>query len=270
MFFADVLIVLVAFHGVNCEEQKRLVFHSSDDIALEFQTLRQEIEALKINHTNDRQMLQSSHAQEIQSLKSTQAQELAALKTEISVLKSDQGSTYVRWGKTACDGNGTEKVYSGFTSGSPYDVEGAASYVCLPQHPTWAKYKDGIQGIGGKISGTEYEMYSTIDPFSQNMQDQDAPCVVCRSPRPTTVMIPGRKDCYPNWTQEYTGYLMSGHSGHKGGSDYACVDADPEAVYHGEADQNGKLLYLTEVKCGSLPCQEYPDGRELACVVCSK
>lgn len=26
---------------------------------------------------------------------------------------SDQGSTYVRWGKTSCGGNGTEKVYSG-------------------------------------------------------------------------------------------------------------------------------------------------------------
>ncbi|XP_053385266.1 uncharacterized protein LOC128550365 [Mercenaria mercenaria] len=217
MFFAEVIIVLVAFHGVNCEEQKRLVFHSSEDIALEFKTLRQKIEALKVNHTNDIQMLQSSHAQEIQmlqsshaqavqslnstqaqevqALKSMQAQELAALKTEISVLKNGQGSTYVRWGKTMCDGNGTEKVYSGFYSGSPYDVEGAASYVCLPQHPTWAKYKDGIQNIGGEISGTEYEISSIMNPFSQNINNQDAPCVVCRSPRPKTVMIPGRKDC---------------------------------------------------------------------------
>jgi hypothetical protein len=102
------------------------------------------------------------------------------------------------------------------------------------------------------------------------MDDEDVPCVVCRSPRPTTLIIPGRKDCYSGWTIEYVGYLMSGHSAHTGNTDYACVDMDPEAVYHGEANLNGNLFYVNEVKCGSLPCQEYPDGRELACVVCSK
>jgi hypothetical protein len=102
------------------------------------------------------------------------------------------------------------------------------------------------------------------------MQDQDAPCVVCRSPRPTSIMIPGKTDCYSGWSLEYTGYLMSGHYTHKGATDYACVDANPDAVLHGERDQDGKLFYFVEVKCGSLPCQEYPQGRELACVVCSK
>ncbi|XP_053383688.1 uncharacterized protein LOC128549928 [Mercenaria mercenaria] len=189
-----------------------------------------------------------------------------------SLMETQQGSTYVRWGKTTCDGNRTEKVYSGFAAGSPYEIEGGAGkYLCLPQHPTWAKYVDGIQDIGVYISGTEYQIYvNTFSPFPQNMNDQDAPCVLCRSPRPTTVMIPGKTDCYPGWTMEYTGYLMTDHKVHISASDYACVDVNPEAVYHGEAKLNGKLFYFTEVKCGSLPCQEYPDGRELACVVCSK
>ncbi|XP_053383690.1 uncharacterized protein LOC128549930 [Mercenaria mercenaria] len=159
-----------------------------------------------------------------------------------------------------------------FTSGSPYDKEGgAAKYICLPKTPTWAKYVDGIQNIGGYMTGTEFDIYPNVfNPFPRNMQDQDAPCVLCRSPRPTTVMVPGRTNCYPGWTMEYTGYLMTDHVNHNSASDYACVDVNPEAVYHGEANQNGKLFYFTEVKCGSLPCQEYPNGRELACVVCSK
>lgn len=164
----------------------------------------------------------------------------------------------------------TFKVWLGFTAGSPYDIDGgAASFVCLPQHPTWGKYQDGRQDSGGFISGTEFEP-APLNFFPQNMDQQDAPCVVCRVPRATTLMIAGRTNCYAGWTMEYTGYLMTGHTTQKGGTDYVCIDANPEAVYHGEASLNGKLLYPTEVKCGSLPCQEYPDGRELACVVCSK
>ncbi|XP_053385267.1 uncharacterized protein LOC128550366 [Mercenaria mercenaria] len=240
MMLLDFFIFMLLLRGNVGEnsESRRLVYHSGEDIAAEVQKLRQEIQDLR---------------------------------AEVTTLKQEKGSTYVRWGRTTCSGNETEKVYSGFTSGSPHDTVGGASYVCLPQHPTWAKYVDGIQDVGGYISGTEYQIYTaTYSPFPQNMQDQDAPCVVCRTKRPTTLMIPGKTDCYPGWTMEYIGYLMTEHSTHKDTSNYACVDANPEAVYHGEANMNGKLFYFTEVKCGSLPCQEYPDGRELACVVCSK
>jgi hypothetical protein len=162
-------------------------------------------------------------------------------------------------------------LFKGFTSGSPHEVQGgAASFLCLPQNPTWAKYVDGIQNFGGYVSGTEYEIYDAFKPFPRSMQDQDAPCAVCRSSRPTTITIPGRTNCDDGWTMEYTGYLMTGHKTQTAATDYACVDSDPEGVYHGGANLNGKLFYYTEVKCGSLPCQEYPDGRELACVVCSK
>ncbi|KAL4225268.1 hypothetical protein ACF0H5_015956 [Mactra antiquata] len=129
---------------------------------------------------------------------------------------------------------------SRFTAESPYNINGgAASYVCLPDDPTWATYKEGIQDYGAYISGTES----------------------------VTIMIPRRTKCYPSLTLEYTGYLMTGHHSEGAATDYACVDSNPEAVYHGEANLDGKVLYFTEVKCGSLPCQEYPDGREIACVV---
>ena len=50
---------------------------------------------------------------------------------------------------------------------------------------------------------------------------------------------------------------------------FVCLDDDPETIQGGAADKNGALFYLTEARCGSLPCPNYIDGRELTCVVCS-
>ena len=57
---------------------------------------------------------------------------------------------------------------------------------------------------------------SSFNPFKQNVHDHDAPCVVCyvRS-RGTQLMIPARDDCPNRWTEEYHGYLMTEHWGHK-------------------------------------------------------
>ncbi|XP_078681676.1 uncharacterized protein LOC144916423 [Branchiostoma floridae x Branchiostoma belcheri] len=52
--------------------------------------------------------------------------------------------------------------------------------------------------------------------------------------------------------------------------EYVCVDGQPETVPGGDANQNGALFYLVEARCGSLPCPEYVEGRELTCVVCTK
>ncbi|XP_045177044.2 short-chain collagen C4-like [Mercenaria mercenaria] len=231
-----------SFHG-----EKRLVLHSSDDVFQELQNIRQEIQALKAENSQ--------------------------LKTSLSALKRDSGSLYTRWGRTTCGANDTEKVYSGYAAGQQYNLPaGPSNFLCLPENPDWAKYVDGIQNIGGRIYGTEYEMHhpDLFDPFPQPMHDEDVPCAVCRSPRTTTIMMPGKTSCYAGWTFEYTGYIMTGYNQEKASSEYSCIDADPEAVFHGEDNKNGKVLYFTEVECGSLPCQEYPNGRELACVVCSK
>ena len=85
-----------------------------------------------------------------------------------------------------------------------------------------------------------------------------------------SVMVPGRKDCYPGWTKEYWGYLMSGHDNRAGAYDHLCMDNEPEFMQHGGKSDDQHILYLVEAQCGSLPCPPYVQGRELACAVCSK
>lgn len=79
-----------------------------------------------------------------------------------------------------------------------------------------------------------------------------------------------RKNCYRGWTLEYRGYLMAGKWSHQAATSYTCVDARPEAVHGGHENRNGYLFYHVEGLCGSLKCPPYVNGRELACVVCSK
>ncbi len=42
------------------------------------------------------------------------------------------------------------------------------------------------------------------------------------------MMVPGRRDCFPGWTKEYEGYLMTGPSGTRAQHNYVCVDGAPE------------------------------------------
>ncbi|KAK3587947.1 hypothetical protein CHS0354_014462 [Potamilus streckersoni] len=191
------------------------------------------------------------------------------LKT-IQHLSRGHASTFVRWGKTTCPGNDTELVYEGFAGGSLYSEPGsAADFLCLPKLPTWAKNVGGTD-IAAFIYGAEYEIISGSNPFSTVSREDDVPCCVCRPPRTTSLMIPARTDCYPGWNQEYNGYLMSDYHVHPGATNYVCVDANPDAVLGGTANNNGHLMYVVQAKCGSLPCPPYVEGRVIACVVCSK
>ena len=63
---------------------------------------------------------------------------------------------------------------------------------------------------------------------------------------------------------------MAGSYAHAAGSQYTCVDSDPDTVQGGQGNKNGKLFYLVEARCGSLKCPPYVEGRELVCAVCSK
>lgn len=109
--------------------------------------------------------------------------------------------------------------------------------------------------------------------FEKNINQKNAPCVVCQSiGRIVALRVPGRTDCYNGWTKEYSGYLMGGHWKHKKSTDYTCVDAEPEFIAGRARDQNGHLLYFVEASCheNSLPCPPYVNGREIACVICTK
>ena len=118
--------------------------------------------------------------------------------------------------------------------------------------------------------GTEYEV-SSFNPFKKNLHNHDAPCAVCFvKSRGSTLMMAARNDCPSGWTEEYHGYLMTGHTKHRKAYDFICVDVDAEYVPGSKTNAGGALLYLVEGTCGSLPCLPYVSGRELTCAVCTK
>ena len=183
------------------------------------------------------------------------------------------GTSYVRWGRTTCPGNGSEIVYSGYAGGSYYNHNGAAaSMLCLPKNPDWATHTDSEEN-SGFVYGAEYEPSSgrTDKFFGKGLADQDVPCVVCNvKSRSSSIMIPGKTSCHPGWTLEYTGYLMSGYYQHPAARDYYCIDKKPESITGGERNDDGYLLHFVEARCGSLKCPPYVNAWELTCVVCSK
>ena len=188
-----------------------------------------------------------------------------------------QKTTYTRWGRTTCPGNGSESVYDGFAGGSHYSHKGgASSMLCLPRDPDWeaGKTSDKTDSYVGLVYGAEYQdgQGRSDQLFGESHYEQDVPCVVCEVTRRSTVlMIPGRSKCHPGWTLEYAGYLMAGHYEFNGATDYYCVDKDPENLPGGTANQNGYLLYFVEARCvASLRCPPYVNGRELQCAVCTK
>ncbi|XP_052691287.1 uncharacterized protein LOC128169166 [Crassostrea angulata] len=177
---------------------------------------------------------------------------------------------YTRWGKKTCPSN-AELVLSGFTGGSWYDHKGAAvDLLCLPRDPEWGEYIDGVKGTKAYVFGAEYETYYTISNL-RKVYNHDVPCAVCLLRNKSVVkMFPARKTCYKGWKLEYHGNLMAGYYNSPAGTMYTCVDEHPDTLHGGRANQDGRLFYSVEARCGSLKCPPYVEGRELVCAVCSK
>ena len=189
----------------------------------------------------------------------------------------EQRTTYIRWGRTTCPGNGSETVYNGFAGGSHYTHKGgASSMLFLPEEPDWnaGKTSDKTDSSVGLLYGVSYEDASGRNDnlFGESHDDRHVPCTICDvMGRSSILMIPGRSKCYPGWTLEYAGYLMAGKHDHDGATDYYCVDKDPEEIPDQQDSDNGYLLYFVEARCGaSLRCPPYINGREFLCVVCTK
>ncbi|XP_029647629.1 short-chain collagen C4-like [Octopus sinensis] len=185
------------------------------------------------------------------------------------------GSLYTRWGRTKCPSN-SSLVYDGVVGGQYHAHSGGGSnLLCLPNDPIWANYTTEFEDVGN-IYGSEYQLEhypKKIFSFAnaETLHDHDVPCAVCLTRQPAIVMmLPARTQCYPGWTAEYSGYLMTEYYGHKGRHEYVCVDYAPEADPAGYKNENGVLLYFVQAVCGSLPCPPYVNGQELTCVVCSK
>ena len=160
----------------------------------------------------------------------------------------------------------------GFTSGKHYNRPGSGSdMLCLPADPQWDEIEEGFyESYRAYIYGSEIDLPTSDNFFPNNVYQQDMPCAVCRTPRSTAVMIPARTSCYGDWTLEYHGYLMAGKDNRSGSYNHICMDSSPEFLEGGDSSNNQNILYLVEAQCGSLKCPPYHEGRELACVVCSK
>ena len=91
-------------------------------------------------------------------------------------------------------------------------------------------------------------------------------------------MIPARMTCPSGWTREYYGYLMSARWNHQR-TEFICFDRNLGVVGDTHELQAGSLISIVEVRClnsdpdsyrGGLPCDKFPSGNELSCVVCTK
>ena len=170
-------------------------------------------------------------------------------------------STFIRWGSSTCDAS-SELVYSGVVGGSHYTHTGAATnFLCLSVSPVVGNHTAPIDLA--LLYGGEYHT------FDSHM-NQDPVCAVCRSSLPTTVMVPGTNVCSPGWHLLYSGYLMAGRYTNLAGTEYICVDYGLDALAGSSHDDDGKLLYFTATRCGSLPCPPYENNQIVTCAVCAR
>ncbi|XP_063443381.1 short-chain collagen C4-like [Mytilus trossulus] len=197
-----------------------------------------------------------------------------AVKSEVDKLQGEKcmkGSTFVRWGRTSCDGTKSSLVYTGFMAGPTNSARGSGSnYLCLSSNPQtksfpveWNQRPGHLYGIGWELTGIDRSR------SSNHVDDKDVPCAVCLTKGKTSLMIPGRTSCYAGWTHDYTGFLVSVRTQNGFAStEYVCADADPES--HGSTNYNQGMISFVEVRCGSIPCSKYGNKTKLSCVVCSK
>ncbi|XP_067136264.1 uncharacterized protein [Centruroides vittatus] len=196
-------------------------------------------------------------------------------------LNGGTSTLYTRWGRVNCSQTpSTTTVYSGIIGNTHAGHQGGGSnHLCLPFVPEFGYQQKGLQyavGAGGSLmQGVEYRA-ENIYPFKngnngdQSVNKEDAVCSVCYvRTRSVTLMIPGKRSCPEEWTLEYVGYLMAAHfKNHR--TDFICVDESPEGKPSGENTNGGSFLYPIEGGCGALPCPNYREGLEIACVVCTK
>ncbi|XP_021359347.1 short-chain collagen C4-like isoform X2 [Mizuhopecten yessoensis] len=259
----------------NGSDEKRILLSDPQYIQQEMTRFQSELQEMRVKY-NDLQAkydAQNTDLLSIQAKNDAQNTDLLSLQTTVTGLPGGRGAVFTRWGRNDCPANTTTMVYSGYAGGSYFTHPGAAAeYVCMPTDPIWGPYKDYVYGNEnvGYIYGAEYEEPAHI--FSMPNSAEDVPCSVCLgSSHSASLMIPGRTQCYPGWTEAYHGELASGYHGHAAASQYVCVDQDPQTLPAGGThDENGKLFYGVKAKCGSLPCPPYEDGKFLSCVVCMK
>ena len=107
------------------------------------------------------------------------------------------GSIYTRWGRTTCDTTGTELVYAGTAAGTRHGHQGGgANLLCLPDNPVYQSFSPEISD---RARLGPVEVHPVVNLGNLGLDD-NAPCAVCRTTRPTTMMIPATINCPSGWT----------------------------------------------------------------------
>ena len=155
---------------------------------------------------------------------------------------------------------------TGYAAGEKYyhssgSKGGASNMLCLPSNP---ELGNKTKSASSQLYGTEYDDAK----FGSGAYNEDVPCAVCRSTN-TSSMIPGKKSCFAGWKKEYDGIIALGAYLHAASS-YIGVDAYLTYTPGWSRNNNDNVIYVTAMKCGSLPCPPYKDNLEVFCVVCSK
>nr|KAG5710121.1 hypothetical protein BaRGS_006640 [Batillaria attramentaria] len=154
----------------------------------------------------------------------------------LSITVRNQGSTFVRWGRTQCPNN-TQLVYTGVAGGGSHDQKGApANRLCLTMEPEFDDAAAGPSQNFNYLYGLEYQ-----DILGH--LDHDALCSVCRAPQSTTIMVPATLTCPPGWVTQYRGHLVADYHNHPAASEYQCLDGEPEHRLGGQVNRNGALWY---------------------------
>ncbi|XP_019854450.1 PREDICTED: short-chain collagen C4-like isoform X2 [Amphimedon queenslandica] len=177
------------------------------------------------------------------------------------------GVVYTRWGKTTCR-SGAERVYAGYAGGSGYHEHGGgANIVCMPTSGV-GHLSTQNPGHYTFMYGTEYESQNKI----WSNHNWNVPCAVCYVPDKSTKMqLPGRINCPDSWTQEYRGYLMADHRGHRRNQVFECIDEAGEKIHGSNSDTNGALLYFVMPKCNQgMPCGPYNANIAITCSICTR
>ncbi|XP_076470598.1 uncharacterized protein LOC143300654 [Babylonia areolata] len=207
---------------------------------------------------NQLQTAQTAHQEKLDLIKT----DLQSTRQAVRSLKaSGAGSSFVRWGNSACPDN-TSLVYSGVAGGTRTGHSGGASnYLCLGMTPQFDN--TSAPSRYNNLRGAEYGDVEGRD-------SQDVLCSVCRAPQPTTLMMPATLVCPAGWTAQYSGHLMSERLDSAGRTEYVCVDGDMKYRLAGGADKLGaQFFYVMTVCDGTLPCPPYQHLKPVTCVVCS-
>ena len=80
----------------------------------------------------------------------------------------------------------------------------------------------------------------------------------------------GRQSCSNGHQLEYKGVVMSSAYGGQNKAEWLCVDYERSVHrWSSNSDDNGGLLYTTEMEAGSAATELYPANKEVGCAVCS-